>query len=113
MDTHNPHLSPIGFLQNLGVLARMRIGGERVIPNPVLEDVFSDQEIEKLKKMKDTDDYTEKIRIKIGQSRLRNVIILKKILELNKEIYKIHNSSDFPISIFSCWRVDDFNKLEY
>ena len=85
MDTHNPHLSPIGFLQNLGVLAKMRIGGERVVPNPVLEDVFSDQEMEKLKKMKDTDDYTEKIRMKIGQSRLRNVIILKKILELNKE----------------------------
>lgn len=85
MDTHDPHLSPIGFLQKMGVLSKMRIGGERVVPNPVLEDVFSDQEIEKLKKMKGTNDYTETTRKKIGQSRLRNIIILKKLLELNKE----------------------------
>ena len=85
LNTHDPHLSPIGFLQKIGVLARLRSGGERVIPNPTLDKdmIFTEKEIKDLNKK--NNEFTADIRTKIGQSRLRNIIILKKMLELSKE----------------------------
>ena len=83
IDTHDPHLSPIGYLQEKGVLAKLRVGGERIVSNPVLDVAFTETELKNLLK---GSEYTDKAVLKkIGQSHLRNIIIGKKLLELNSE----------------------------
>jgi len=83
IDTHDPHLSTIGYLQEKGVLAKLRVGGERIVSNPVLDVDFTETELKNLLK---GSEYTDKsVLKKIGQSHLRNIIIGKKLLELNSE----------------------------
>ena len=50
IDTHDPHLSTIGYLQEKGVLAKLRVGGERIVSNPVLDVDFTETELKNLLK---------------------------------------------------------------
>ena len=82
INTHDEHLSPIGFLQSQGVLSKLRIDEDKIIKIPNLDIELSKSEIEKLAIISD---YTDKdLLIKIGQSHIRNIKILRKLLELIK-----------------------------
>lgn len=83
INTHDPYLSPIGFLQKQGVLSKIRIGGEKIIRIPKLDVELSKTEIKNLLKASEYNDVN--LLVKIGQSHIRNVKILKKLLELIRE----------------------------
>jgi DNA repair protein RadD len=87
INTHDKYLNPIKFLQNQGVLSKLRIDEEKIIKVPNLDIELSKSDIEKLST---NSEYTDKdLLIKIGQSHIRNIKILRKLLELIKLDKKI------------------------
>jgi DNA repair protein RadD len=80
IQTHDKYLSPIGFLQKQGVLSKIRVGGEKIIKIPKIEQEFTKEEIQSLAQTKNPDKL--KITKKIGQSHIRNKIIIQKLIEL-------------------------------
>lgn len=81
INTHDPYLTPIKFLQKKGVLSKLIF--KTPIKIPEIKEKFSKQEINKLLKSSEYDD--KKILMKIGQDHIRNIRIAKKLLELDKE----------------------------
>jgi len=80
IDTHDQSVSPIKFLQRKGVLAQL------IFKNPIaiteISEKFTQDEINTLLKVSEYND--RKILYKIGKDHLRNVKILKILLELAK-----------------------------
>jgi len=81
INTHDPYLSQIKFLQKKGVLSKLTF--KTPIKIPQIKEKFTKKEINKLLKASEYDD--KKILMKIGQDHIRNIRIAKKLLELNKE----------------------------
>lgn len=80
INTGDPSITPIKFLQKKGVLARLVFKMPIIIPE--IKEQFTRDEIERLLKASEYDD--KKILIKIGQDHIRNVRIIKILLELAK-----------------------------
>ena len=86
--THDKYLSPINFLQEQGVLSQIRTGGNKIINITKIENILSEKEVEKLKKLTEYPERSEIIK-KIGQSHVRNKKIFEKLrtlLEDKKQI---------------------------
>ena len=80
IDTHDKYLTPIQFLQKIGMLSKLKF---KILSIPKFQNsIFTNLES---KKLKGSQEYDRELLIKIGQIRARNKRILKHLLELNEQ----------------------------
>ena len=84
IETHDENVKPIEFLQKMGVLSQIRIGGDRIIKIKKLETVLTAAELRELQRKSEYPNDSKVIK-KIGNDYLRNMIIYNKLSELLSE----------------------------